>query len=913
MGSAVFSSSYRTNIRGTQTYNVRITYSETYSASTNKTSVKITGVELQLPGNDVNWGILGFFGSIKVAGTTLVTMNGVGCTVSLSGSNYCAISGMPASSSVDVSHNNDGTGSFTMELVGGFTYGDATYFCALYRGSPNEPFGVKAQSKSVSLTARGYTLTTAVSPSGYGTVTSGATLAQNKTKSLTATPASTTAQYSYAFSKWTVSGTGASLSSTTAATTTFTMGSANATVTATFTRTTRSYTVTCEDRIGSSSGTKLGSKTASYSYGSSVSGASFGSDTTYDKYYTGYHYTGSSSAITVDGAETVYRYFALNTWTVAYNANGGTGAPSSQTKTYNTALTLSSTKPSKSNSTVATYTVTYNYNGNGSSNTTATSTKTRTFTFSKWNTASDGSGTNYSSGGSYTANSGATLYAQYSSSDSTSAVTLPTPTRSGYAFAGWYTAASGGTKIGNGGASYTPTATITLYAQWSPQVSTVSAANGNFGSAVTITISRNDSSFTHTIKTSCAGYSETLMTKGSTYPTVSWTPALATYGPRLTTSMSATATITCETYSGNTLIGTSTATCTLSFTAASVKPSTSIAVADPNGYLTTYGAFVKGKSKIRVTLTNTLKYSATLKTITITANGSTYTSSPATTDVIASTSNTSVTAKITDSRNQTSDTATSTITILDYSSPKINSFSVYRCNSDGSSNNTGAFMRVNYNVTITALNDHNSKILQIKYKKISASSWTSYYSGSGTTLSAYSASGNVHDIPADLDSSYDVVLEVKDDFTTTTSAKICPTAATHINHGAGQNGGIGIGKVSENDKTIEIASDWRIFFNGSDTHLTSHLFTEVESVDETVMVSFPAGTIGTRGFQKKLDATAPNGKKIVGTAVTYIQDSSTLIPILFSTGSDLYFNAYRATSSAVSNIEVHVRFTFAEF
>ena len=45
-------------------------------------------------------------------------------------------------------------------------------------------------------------------------------------------------------------------------------------------------------------------------------------------------------------------------------------------------------------------------------------------------------------------------------------VTLPTPTRSNYAFKGWYTAASGGTTVGGAGDSYTPSANITLYAQW---------------------------------------------------------------------------------------------------------------------------------------------------------------------------------------------------------------------------------------------------------------------------------------------------------------------------------------------------------------------------------------------------------------------------------------------------------------
>lgn len=249
-----------------------------------------------------------------------------------------------------------------------------------------------------------------------------------------------------------------------------------------------SYTVTCEDRVGSSSGTKLGTKTASYNYGSSVSGASFGSNTSYDAYYTGYHYTGSSSTITVDGNETVYRYFALNTWAVSYNANGGTGAPSAQTKTYGVNLTLSSTKPTRANSSAGSYTVTYNANGGTVSPSSASAARTTSYTFSSWNTAANGSGTSYSSGGIYTANSATTLYAQWSSTTTTASVTLPTPTRTGYTFKGWATSSSASTGVTG---SYTPTKDITLYAIWELKSYTLSISRGN---GTTITVKRNGTS-----------------------------------------------------------------------------------------------------------------------------------------------------------------------------------------------------------------------------------------------------------------------------------------------------------------------------------------------------------------------------------------------------------------------------------
>lgn len=58
-------------------------------------------------------------------------------------------------------------------------------------------------------------------------------------------------------------------------------------------------------------------------------------------------------------------------------------------------------------------------------------------------------------------------------------ISLPTPTRSGYTFNGWFTAATGGTLIGAAGASYTPyaDASITMYAQWTeiPRATTPAA------------------------------------------------------------------------------------------------------------------------------------------------------------------------------------------------------------------------------------------------------------------------------------------------------------------------------------------------------------------------------------------------------------------------------------------------------
>lgn len=72
--------------------------------------------------------------------------------------------------------------------------------------------------------------------------------------------------------------------------------------------------------------------------------------------------------------------------------------------------------------------------------------------------------------------------ASFTTNCTTSTTTLPTPTKSGWDFKGWYTLASGGSKVGNGGASYTVSTTTTIHAQWSQNTVNFSL-NGKSGTA----------------------------------------------------------------------------------------------------------------------------------------------------------------------------------------------------------------------------------------------------------------------------------------------------------------------------------------------------------------------------------------------------------------------------------------------
>lgn len=194
---------------------------------------------------------------------------------------------------------------------------------------------------------------------------------------------------------------------------------------------------------------------------------------------------------TLTKSMTVYAHWkkvVQQTYTVSYNANGGTGTPSAQTKTGGTALKLSTAVPTKK------YTLAYNAAGGSVS----PASKALSCTFKNWNTKSDGTGTSYAAGANYTADASVTLYAQWTNP---TAGTLATPTRSGYSFTGWYTAPSGGTKVTS---STTVSGNTTVYAHWSNGTTTENIYNMGEETYSFENYGDSDSAFGH-----CFGMSST--------------------------------------------------------------------------------------------------------------------------------------------------------------------------------------------------------------------------------------------------------------------------------------------------------------------------------------------------------------------------------------------------------------------
>lgn len=221
-------------------------------------------------------------------------------------------------------------------------------------------------------------------------------------------------------------------------------------------------------------GTKASSGSGSFTGTYNITGNSGGTRSitvTFKNYNTD---NGDSATKTVSFNVTVP---AWTSYTVKYNANGGSGAPSSQTKWKDQALTLSTTKPTRTG-----------------------------YTFLGWSTSSSATSATYAAGASYTSNASVTLYAvwkavtyavKYNANGGSGAPSNQTktygvaltlsstkPTRTNYTFKGWATSSSATTVAYSAGDTYTTNAAITLYAVWTlsytkPTISSYSVTRCN--------------------------------------------------------------------------------------------------------------------------------------------------------------------------------------------------------------------------------------------------------------------------------------------------------------------------------------------------------------------------------------------------------------------------------------------------
>ena len=241
--------------------------------------------------------------------------------------------------------------------------------------------------------------------------------------------------------------------------------------------TVNTYTITLNRQSGSG-----GDSFATATYGAAMPVIEVPTRTGYNfgGYYTGkdgtgtqYYTASGTSARKWDKtvATTLYAKWTANSYTVTFNANGGTTSTSSRTVTYDAVYG-------------------------------ALPTPTRTgYSFGGWFTSASG-GAEVTESTKVSITAAQTLYAHWSAntytvtfdanggsvSPTSRSVTfggkysLPTPTRTGYAFTGWHTSTDSGAQLVDSDTIATATMDHALYAHWSPNSYEVEfLANGGSG------------------------------------------------------------------------------------------------------------------------------------------------------------------------------------------------------------------------------------------------------------------------------------------------------------------------------------------------------------------------------------------------------------------------------------------------
>lgn len=174
-----------------------------------------------------------------------------------------------------------------------------------------------------------------------------------------------------------------------------------------------------------------------------------------------------------------------------------------------------------------------------------------------------------------------------------------------YSGVGWI-----GTKSGSGSGTLT---TI-------PRTSSVSSTNANIGENITITINRASSSFTHTLTYAFCNLTGTIATKTSA-TSVSWTIPTSFYA-QIPNAKSSWGRIICQTYSGNTLIGSSECRFDVYVKESTNKPTLSPTVKDTNATTKALtgdeNKFIKYYSSANFSFGASAKNSATVKTYNLT-------------------------------------------------------------------------------------------------------------------------------------------------------------------------------------------------------------------------------------------------------------------------------------------------------
>lgn len=350
----------------------------------------------------------------------------------------------------------------------------------------------------------------------------------------------------------------------------------------------------------------------------------------------------------------------------------------------------------------------------------------------------------------------------------------------------------------NNGLHGTITVSASLSLTTIPRSSSVSVSAGVIGSSVTINISRQSSSFKHTVRYSWAGKSGTIASNVDV--STSWTIPLD-FANDIPNSASGTGTVYVDTYSGSTKTGTQSTTFTASVPA-NVKPTfTGVSLSDLNGaaqnLIPKSDTFIQVISNIKVGFNGAVgSYGSSITGYyaEIVGKNQSTSSNGGSLGIMNYHGTIKIRASVSDSRGRWSDTREVSVTVLEYFAPAL-SFSIARTGS------TSSTLTVTRNAKIAPLtvsgSQKNSMTLKVKVAKLGT---TNFQVDTGPATGFWTSISNLVNSQANLagnylaNQSWVVIGTLEDKFTRTEFMVNVPTESVVLSY---DRSGVGVNKIRE--------------------------------------------------------------------------------------------------------------------
>ena len=343
-----------------------------------------------------------------------------------------------------------------------------------------------------------------------------------------------------------------------------------------------------------------------------------------------------------------------------------------------------------------------------------------------------------------------------------------------------------------------------------PRATVPSMGAATIGEEVHISLPRASSGFTHTLRYVFGGAAETIDT--GVAAGYDW-PVPESLAAQIPDAASGKGTLTCETYSGSTLIGTKSVTFTASVPGSmkpAITPGWATVTYDNSGTKASgIAAWVQGYSKAKAVFDSSkiaCKQGASVRGYSITYLGKTVSESPYRTETIGGTAAT-VRCTVTDSRGLSA-YEDFEIAIHPYAPPAITGARLYRADGDGAASDSGTHIAGRATANYSSIGGENAATIRGYWKAVGGSY------GSGEALSSGVTGIISGSAVISTERSYVAKLVITDSLGNTAEFEdSIPTerVAFHLKEGGN---GAAFGKVAETEYALELAEDWELKIGG---------------------------------------------------------------------------------------------------